>query len=86
LPNAEAQSQLDEKGKQVFNKLQDLKAGAEFDGEYLKAQLEGHTELLSIQEAYIRAGKIREQVNVAKLARGHIKEHIARLQEMTKRG
>jgi putative membrane protein len=86
LPNAEAQSQLDEKGKQVFNKLQDLKAGAEFDGEYLKAQLEGHTELLSIQEAYIRAGKIREQVNVAKLARGHIKEHIAMLQEMTKRG
>jgi putative membrane protein len=81
-PNAEAQANLDDKGKAILKKLQDAKAGAEFDKEYVKAQTEGHNELLKIQENYIKAGKIREQVNVAKLARGQVKEHIALLQSI----
>jgi putative membrane protein len=82
-PNAEAQGQLDDKGKQMLKRLQDAK-GADFDAAYLKAQLDGHQELLKIQEAYIGSGKVREHVNVAKLARGHIKEHIAMLQDLQK--
>jgi putative membrane protein len=81
--NAEAQGQLDDKGKQMLKRLQDAK-GADFDAAYLKAQLDGHQELLKIQEAYIGSGKVREHVNVAKLARGHIKEHIAMLQDLQK--
>jgi putative membrane protein len=79
-PNAEAQANLDDKGKAILKKLQDAKAGAEFDKEYVKAQTDGHNELLKIQENYIKAGQVREQVNVAKLARGQIKEHLTLLQ------
>jgi putative membrane protein len=81
-PNAEVQANLDDKGKATLKKLQDAKSGAEFDREYVKVQTDGHNELLKIQENYIKAGRVREHVNVAKLARGHIKEHISRLQGM----
>jgi putative membrane protein len=74
--NAEAQDQLDAKGKQMLQKLQSAKAGAEFDKEYSKGQTDGHKELLATQENYIKSGKVREHVNIAKLARGQIKEHL----------
>jgi putative membrane protein len=77
--NAEARDQLDEKGKQMIQKLQSAKAGPEFDKEYHQGQVDGHKELLSAQESYIKAGKVREEVNVAKLARGQIKEHLTLL-------
>jgi putative membrane protein len=75
--NAEAKDNMDEKGRLVVQKLQSAKAGAEFDAEYLKGQKEGHQELLKIQETYIGSGKVREAVNIAKLARGQIKEHLS---------
>lgn len=78
--NAEADAHLDDKGKAILKKLQDAKAGTDFDKEYVKAQTEGHNELLKIQETYIGAGKVREEVNVAKLARGQVKEHLTLLQ------
>ena len=84
-PNAEIQGHLDDKGKAALKKLQDAKAGPEFDKEYVQGQIEGHKELLSIQERYIRSGKMREQVNIAKLARGQIKEHIELLQNLSSR-
>jgi putative membrane protein len=59
-------------------------SGAEFDRMYIEGQMQGHQELLQIQETYLRSGRNREHVNVAKLARGHIKEHLARLQEIQK--
>jgi putative membrane protein len=31
-------------------------SGAEFDKAYLAAQLDGHKELLTIQETYVKAG------------------------------
>jgi putative membrane protein len=77
--NAEAEARLDDKGKATLKKLQDTKAGADFDKEYIKAQTEGHNDLLKIQETYIGSGKVREEVNVAKLARGQIKEHLTLL-------
>jgi putative membrane protein len=63
-------------GKQALQKLQSAKSGGEFDREYLQAQKDGHQELLKIQESYIGSGAVREEVNVAKLARGQIKEHL----------
>lgn len=58
--------------------------GPEFDRMYVTAQIEGHQELLRIQEEYIGSGRNREIVNVAKMARGHIREHIEQLQAMQK--
>jgi putative membrane protein len=77
--NAEVRDQLDEKGKQMIQKLQSAKAGPEFDKEYHQGQVDGHKELLTAQESYIKAGRVREEVNIAKLARGQIKEHLALL-------
>jgi putative membrane protein len=79
-PNAEVAAQLDDKGKQTVQKLQAAKAGPEFDREYLRGQIDGHKELLTTQENYIKSGQVREAVNVAKLARGMIKEHLALLE------
>ena len=42
--------------------------------------------LLKIQEAYISGGKDQAQINVAKLARGMIKEHLALLGAIEKGG
>jgi putative membrane protein len=69
----------------MMEQLQQEKAGAEFDRRYIQGQLQGHQELLQIQERYLQSNsQNREHVNVSKLARGHIKEHIARLQEIQK--
>jgi putative membrane protein len=69
----------------MMEQLQQAQAGAEFDRRYIEGQLQGHQELLEIQERYLQSNsQNREHVNVSKLARGHIKEHIARLQEIKK--
>ena len=69
----------------MMEELQQAKAGAEFDRLYIQGQLQGHQELLQVQERYLQAGgRNREQANIAKLARGHIREHIAMLQEIQK--
>jgi putative membrane protein len=47
---------------------------------YVSAQIDGHQELLKIQETYLKSGSMREEVSVAKLARGQIKEHLALLE------
>jgi len=52
---------------------------------YLQAQLQGHRDLLQVQERYLQSNpQNREHTNVAKMARGHIREHIAMLEEMQK--
>lgn len=57
-------------------------SGTEFDKMYVTAQLDGHRKLLTIQEDYLKVGKNREHLSVAKLARGQIKEHIALLEDL----
>jgi putative membrane protein len=42
----------------------------------LRAQIEGHQKLLRIQEEYLSSGKDIAHINLAKLARGQIKEHL----------
>jgi putative membrane protein len=72
---------IDEAGQAKLTELQGL-SGAEFDAAYVQANLEGHQQLLAIQEEYLASGTMREHVNVAKLARGMITEHIAHLEAL----
>jgi putative membrane protein len=74
----------DPKMADVIQKLNGMQAGAEFDKAYVTAQIEGHGILLQIQEDYLKIGKSREHVGIAKLARGMIKEHLVLLTEMQK--
>jgi putative membrane protein len=65
----------------MMQQLQQAQAGAEFDRMYIQGQIQGHQELLQIQERYLQSNsRNREHVNVAKLARGRIQEHIVELQ------
>jgi putative membrane protein len=80
---AGAQPQLDQKHAAMIQKLQQAKAGETFDKEYVKGQLEGHQELLQIRERFLQGRpQNREAMNAAKIARGHIKEHIALLKDI----
>jgi putative membrane protein len=86
--NQSAQSgmamQMDPNARDMMQKLQSQQ-GAEFDRAYLQAQLQGHQELLQVQEQYLKSNpQNREHVNVAKLAQGRIREHIALLENMQK--
>ena len=84
-PSAEVvQTNLDAKGKAMAEKLQKAEAGAAFDRDYVQGQIEGHNQLLEIQETYLKTGKDRENLNVTKLMRGQIKEHLTLLQDMLK--
>ena len=82
-PGGGAQPQLDQKHAAMIQKLQQAKAGDAFDKEYIKGQIEGHQELLQIQERFLQGRpQSREAMNAAKMARGHIKEHIAMLKDI----
>jgi putative membrane protein len=77
--------QMDAGARDMMQKMQSQQAGAEFDKMYLEAQLQGHRDLLQVQERYLQSNpQNREHMNVAKMARGHISEHIAMLEEMQK--
>jgi len=65
--------------------LQSKQAGADFDKAYLDGQLQGHRNLLQVQEQFLQSNpQNREHMNVAKLASGRIREHIALLETMQK--
>ena len=83
---AELMENLDAEGKAMVEKMRNAKAGAEFDREYVKAQIDGHQKLLKIQEAYLAAPDNLDETNVAKLARGMIKEHLTLLGDLEKMG
>ena len=76
-------AQPDQKHAAMIQKLQQAKAGDAFDKEYVKGQLDGHRELLQIQESFLQARpQSREAMNVAKLAAGRIREHIEMLEDL----
>ena len=81
---AEVEGNLDAKGKEMVEKLKQAKAGPAFDKEYVKAQIDGHKQLLDIQDSYLKAGKNPAAIAVAKLARGMIKEHLTLLDDLEK--
>ncbi len=77
--------QMDAGARDMVQKLQNQQAGADFDRMYLQGQLQGHRDLLQVQERYLQSNpQNREHVNVARMARGQIREHIALLEDMQK--
>jgi putative membrane protein len=83
LGDAEVEQHLDLRGRQVLEKLRAEAAGAEFDRDYMGAQATGHLELLRIQEAYLYSGRNNANIiNVARLARAIIKEHLQLLADI----
>ena len=59
--------------------------GRAFEDAYVAAQIEGHNELLGIQERYLREGRNMHHRHVAMLARGQIKEHLTLLNDIRAR-
>lgn len=81
--DAEVEQHLDQNGRETVQKMSTAQAGAAFDREYLEAQTRGHEELLRIQETYLGSGRNNiNSLNVAKLARGMIKEHLQLLADI----
>jgi putative membrane protein len=82
----ELMQSLDDVGKAAVEKLRGLRAGSEFDHDYVQYEVEGHRKLLDIQEVYLKVHDNLDQTNVAKLARGMIKEHLTLLTGVQKVG
>jgi predicted outer membrane protein len=82
--DADLMQNLDDAGKASVEKLHALRAGSEFDHDYIRYEVEGHRKLLDIQEVYLKAPDNLDQTNVAKLARGMIKEHLTLLADLDK--
>jgi putative membrane protein len=82
--DADLMQNLDDAGKASVEKLRALGAGSEFDRDYIRYEVEGHRKLLDIQEVYLKAPDNLDQTNVAKLARGMIKEHLTLLADLDK--
>jgi putative membrane protein len=82
--DAELMQNLDDAGKASVEKLRAMKSGSEFDRDYIRYQVEGHHKLLEIQEVYLKAPDNLDQTNVAKLAKGMIKEHLTLLGDLDK--
>lgn len=81
---AELMEHLDAEGKATVEKMRAEKPGAEFDRAYVKAEVDGHQKLLAIQDTYLAAPDNLDETNVAKLARGMIKEHLTLLGDIEK--
>jgi predicted outer membrane protein len=81
--DAEVEQLLDLRGRQVLEKLRAQAAGTEFDRDYMGALATSHLEQLRIQETYLDSGQNNVNlINVAKLARSMIKEHLQLLADI----
>jgi predicted outer membrane protein len=82
--DAEVEQNLDQRGRETLERLRTEPAGAGFDRAYMGALANGHLELLRIQETLLESGRTsrRDIINVAKLARGIVKEHLQLLSDI----
>lgn len=78
---AEVKQNLTPPASQQLDKLQSAQSGPEFDVAYIQHQADGHGVLLKIQEEYLRVGQDAGAMNIAKLARTQIMEHLRLLQD-----
>jgi len=77
--------ELPQKDAQTMERLSKAQPGAAFDKDYVALQIEGHQQLLKLQESHLsQSAGNREMTNVAKLAQGQIKEHLVLLQDLQK--
>jgi predicted outer membrane protein len=58
-----------------------MRAGLGFDELYRRSQIEGHEQLLRIQEDYLRGGRNPHIRHIAMLSRGQILDHLTILRE-----
>ncbi len=77
----EAKSHLDPDGRNNYAKLQGL-SGDTFEKAYLQVEIDGHQKLLAIQNSYLSKGHNREELDLAKLAKGMIQEHLELLHDL----
>lgn len=64
--------------RQELDRMRQLSRG--FDQAYINHQINGHRELLTLQERYLSKAQDPGFKAIAMLARGHIKEHLATLE------
>jgi putative membrane protein len=77
------EAEAEQRGREELEKMRDAPAGTEFDRRYLEAQTSRHLELLRIQEAYLNSQRNNlNLLNVAKLARTIISEHLQLLADL----
>lgn len=77
-------AKLSEKQTEIITKTKSASPGTAFDDDFLANQLDGHKDLLKVQETYIEKGKNEAAVNLSKLARAQIKEHIDLIETIQK--
>jgi putative membrane protein len=81
--DAEVEQHLDQRGRDELQKMRAASAGVDFDRAYLDAEMNGHQEMLRIQESYLSTQpNNRDFINVAKLTRGMIREHLQLLADI----
>jgi putative membrane protein len=82
-PAAATAPVISDQGAAAMERMSRAGPGPEFDRDYVRLQIDGHQEQLAIQDRYLAgAPQNREQVAIAKLARGQIREHLARLEDI----
>lgn len=77
-----AQPAPDPRMAYMITELERARPGVQFDRTYLRGQIQGHEQLLRVQEEYIRAGRNTHLRHVAMLARGQIMDHLKQLREV----
>jgi len=74
---------MDAQSREMIQRLQNTQPGEAFDRQYLQGQMEGHSALLQVQSQYLQSNpQNREHMNVAKMARAVITEHVALLEDI----
>jgi len=74
---------LSQQASAMMEKLSRAQPGPSFDQDYVAGQVQGHQELLAIQERYLSSGSTnRELVAIARMAQNTIREHLTLLQQI----
>ncbi|PVE26082.1 hypothetical protein DC522_02320 [Microvirga sp. KLBC 81] len=78
--SASTAPELPQEDSAAMERLSKAQPGAAFDRDYVTLQIQGHQKLLRLQEDQLKSSGSREMTNIAKLARGQIREHLAMLE------
>jgi putative membrane protein len=74
---------LSQQASAMMEKLSRAQPGSAFDRDYIAGQIQGHQELLSIQERYVQGGSPNSELTtIARLAQNSIREHLTLLQQI----
>lgn len=74
---------LSQDASAAMEKLSRAQPGPAFDQDYVAGQIQGHQDLLAVQERYLNSGSSnRELTSIARMARTTIREHLTLLQQI----